>query len=135
MPQPVQELAAEASSSLASSIYQAYMSRRHLHKYLLALSLSILVSSFIVLAVWGGVIAAVPFALSLPGLFWYLLFRPTPEVYAKSVEQTFLWTDGVAGKGPKMVRMAQCYVAATGYKDQFGVDILGLYANEFIAKG
>lgn len=121
--------------SLAASIYLAFVSRRHLHGYLLLLSLSILVASFIVFALWGGVIAAVPFAISLPGLLWYLLFRPIPKAHAKSKELPFLWMEGSAGKGPKLVRMASCYVAATGFKDEYGYDVMGLYANEFIAKG
>jgi hypothetical protein len=117
-----------------SSIYIAFLSRRHLHGNILCLSLSILVAGLIGFAASGMMIAAPLFVLSCPGLSWYFLMRPKIRAFAQARAQAFLYTEGSSSRGQKLVDLPSVYVAGTGYKDELGREVLGLYANQFIPR-
>ncbi len=77
-----------------SSIYIAFLSTRHLHGYILWLSLSFLAACLIGFATSGIMIAALLFVLSCPGLSWYFLMRPKIRAYAEARDQAFLYMEG-----------------------------------------
>jgi len=118
-----------------SSIYIAFLSRRHLHGNILWLFLSVLVAGLIGFAASGIMIAAPLFVLSCPGLSWYFLMRPKIRAFASGRDQAFLYMEGPSSKGQKIVNLPAVYVAGTGYKDEIGREVLGLYANQFIPEG
>jgi hypothetical protein len=112
------------------SLYLAYLSRRHLHGYVLYLAtLACLASAYLYRVEIS--------ALSFPALAWYFFCRPKIVVRAKARVMVF---NSTAGFGPdrtgeRKIKMAAVYVAPTGFKDEKGCDIMGLYANQFISRG
>jgi hypothetical protein len=75
--------------------------------------------------------------LSFPALAWYFFCRPKIVVRAKARAMVFLLTKGSGpdGSGERKINMAAVYIAPTGFKDEQGFDLMGLYANQFISKG
>ena len=105
--------------------YLSFLSRRHLHRYVLYLALACLASAW-----FFSLEIAV---LSVPSLAWFFFLRPKIHVHRQAEGREFLWTTGT--RGTKNINMAAVYIASTGFKDEQGYDILGLYANQFIPKG
>jgi hypothetical protein len=105
--------------------YLAFLSRRHLHCYILYLALACLASAVFFRLEIG--------ALSMPALAWFYLLRPKIRVSSKAEAKEFYRTTGT--RGTFFIDMAAVYVAPTGFKDEMGCDIMGLYANQFIKKG
>ena len=111
------------------SWYLVFLSRRHLHGSILYLALACLASAYLYRVEIS--------ALSFPALAWYFFCRPKIVVRAKARVMVF---NSTAGFGPdrtgeRKIKMAAVYVAPTGFKDEKGCDIMGLYANQFISRG
>ena len=126
--------------SVLASIYLAFLAQRHLHIYVTFVSFAVLLPSLVALIMLqtGTLQTGFLFCLvliSCIGVLWYYFARPKVHACARSVDQIYFLSDGPAGQGTKNHRLASCYVAATGYKDEYGEDLLGLYANEYIPAG
>ena len=111
------------------SAYLTFLSRRHLHIYVLYLGLACFASAYLY--------RLEIIALSILALAWFFFGRPRIVVHAKAGAQAFnsLVGPGPSGNGVRFFKMASIYVAPTGFKDEQGNDIMGLYANQFIARG
>ena len=105
--------------------YLTFLSRRHLHCYVLYLALACLASAWFFRLEFG--------VLSVPALAWFFFLRPKIHISSKACAREFFWSNGT--RSIYSINMAAVYVASTGFKDEKGCDIMGLYANQFIKKG
>ena len=116
---------AKMISGVIFSTYLTFLSRRHLHCYILYLALACLASAYFFRLEIG--------ALSMPALAWFFFLRPKIRVSSEARPSEFFRTTGCSGGF--FIDMAAVYVASTGFKDEMGSDIMGLYANQFIKRG
>ena len=96
-----------------------------MHCFILYLALACLASAYFFRLEIG--------ALSMPALAWFFFLRPKIHVSSEARPSEFFSTTG--SRGEYFIDMAAVYVASTGFKDEMGVDIMGLYANQFIKRG
>ena len=76
--------------------YLSFLSRRHLHRYVLYLALACLASAW-----FFSLEIAV---LSVPSLAWFFFLRPKIHVHRQAEGREFLWTTGT--RGTKNINMA-----------------------------
>jgi hypothetical protein len=142
---PTRDLHAKKQSpaegiNVFTSIFLAFLARRHLHIYVLRASVVLMLSSLVALIVLKtqtmvSILLCSEFLLSTIGVLWYFFGRPSVYASARSMRQIYYASEGPSGQGEKHHWLASCYIASTGYTDEFGNDLLGLYASEFIPAG
>lgn len=124
-PDDSQRKPSKLERSVVYSTYCTFLSRRHLHCYILYLGMACLAYAYL--------FCSDVVILSLPAFAWYFFFRPKIQATSEARPQEFLSTTGT--RGAFFLDMAAVYAAATGFKDEYGRDIMGLYAKEYIRKG
>jgi hypothetical protein len=104
--------------------YLAFLSRRHLHCYILYLALACPASACFFRLEIG--------ALSMPALAWFCFLRP--KIHASSKAEAKEFYSNTGSRGSYFMDMAAVYVAPTGVRDEMGCDIMGLNPNQFIKR-